>query len=159
MTARQPGNNLYGEQAPSPDDAHISALHDSFIQNWTSANYIRFVEACKAIVDELANAQTSGNGAQEMMACERSFRQSVWLWGQIWPDVSGTGEEDELTKAGADISPVVSKTAVTEISNGNASDRPLNIVDDDGGDDDAEGEINSPFAGTGLGAVQASNRA
>jgi hypothetical protein len=27
-----------------------------------------------------------------MLACERVFKQAVWLWGQIFPRVTGNGE-------------------------------------------------------------------
>ncbi|WPH01646.1 heme oxygenase-like protein [Acrodontium crateriforme] len=67
---------------------HILAIHEAFIPNWSSPNFVRFVGACKEIVDELANTQTSGNGRIEMVNCERSFKQVVWLWNQVWPNPS-----------------------------------------------------------------------
>ncbi|TKA37144.1 hypothetical protein B0A54_12005 [Friedmanniomyces endolithicus] len=117
---------------------HIAALHEAFIQNWTSANFVRFVSACKSIVDEVANAQTTGNGKTEMTACERRFKQAIAMWGQIWPEVDGMGEEEERAEAGA---------------NG-SGEKPIEIDDDA----DADGAADSPYGGTGLGAIDAHNR-
>ncbi|KAF2023619.1 hypothetical protein EK21DRAFT_13772, partial [Setomelanomma holmii] len=64
-----------------------SALRETVIENWKSENFGRFVDACRSIVDELAMAQTTGNGRVEMTACERVFKQAIWLWGQIFPEV------------------------------------------------------------------------
>lgn len=134
-------------QGSGAEQAHITALHEAFIQNWTSANFVRFVSACKSIVDEVANSQTSGNGRAEMQACERVFRQAIWLWGQMWPEVDATGDDDdevmEEDKEGRD-----------EVVNGGLNDKPIEI------DDDAEGEatVDSPYGGTGLGAIAAHNR-
>lgn len=47
------------------------------------------------MVDELANAQTTGNGREEMARCESAWKQVLWLWERSWPDVDGMGEEDE----------------------------------------------------------------
>jgi len=133
-------SNMYSTSENNADSPHISALHDAFIQNWTSANFVRFVSACKAIVDEVANAQTTGNGKTEMTACERRFVQAIAMWGQIWPEVDGMGEED----AGAD-------------ADGNGTgEKPIEIDDDDV---DADGAADSPYGGTGLGAIEAHNRA
>lgn len=151
------------------DQSHITALHEAFIQNWTSANFVRFVSACKSIVDEVANSQTSGNGRSEMQACERVFKQAVWLWVQIWPEVDGMGEEEEndggaATVGGAAATRDKARANAAaahdddddehdEVVNGGVNDKPIEI------DDDAEGEatIDSPYGGTGLGAIAAHN--
>ncbi|KAK3060053.1 hypothetical protein LTS18_009450 [Coniosporium uncinatum] len=74
---------------------HIAALHQSLIPNWTSPAFSKFVDACRALVDELANSTTSPNGKEEMQRCEQVFRQICWLEERFWPDVDGMGEEDE----------------------------------------------------------------
>ncbi|KAF2023624.1 hypothetical protein EK21DRAFT_80446, partial [Setomelanomma holmii] len=76
-------------------NGHITALREAFIENWKSETFSRFVNACRSIVDELVMVQTTGNGRAEMSACERVFKQAIWLWGQIFPDVAGMGEQDE----------------------------------------------------------------
>jgi hypothetical protein len=85
----------YSGQA-EPSNGHTTALREAFIENWKSENFCRFVEACRAMVDELAMAQATGNGRTEMLACERVFKQAVWLWGQIFPDVIVMGRQDDL---------------------------------------------------------------
>ncbi|KAK5110622.1 hypothetical protein LTR62_005661 [Meristemomyces frigidus] len=144
LTPGRPTSNRYGRHSES-DNQHIAALHQAFIQNWTSANFVRFVSACKSIVDEVANAQTTGNGKTEMMACERRFRQAISLWGQIWPGVDGMGEEeddaDDATASG---------------SHGAADGDKAIEMDDDL---DADAAADSPYGGTGLEAIAAHNRA
>lgn len=81
---------------PRRKDGHTSALREAFIENWKSENFGRFVGACRSIVDELAMVQPPGNGWDEMSACERVFKQAVWLWGQMFPEVMGMEEQDEL---------------------------------------------------------------
>ncbi len=86
----------YG-QPPSfamPQD-HNAALRDALIPNWTSVGFGQFVDACKAIVDELANAQTTGNGANELTNSESVFGQVIWLWGMVWPEVKPPVEEPQ----------------------------------------------------------------
>lgn len=136
---QQPGMNGDGDKS-----THIAALQESLIPNWTSQGFMKFVEACKAIVDELANSQTSGSGAAELTNCEVNFRQVAWLWKQIWPKVTGMGEEKEDT---------VDPTAAN--GQGENGDGPIEIEDED--DDGMPAE--SPYGGTGLGAVDAANRA
>jgi len=65
------------------------------IPNWNSPQFHNFVDACRAVVDEIANAQTSGDGREEMMRCEAVFRQVVYLWDKSFPDVSEPEEEEE----------------------------------------------------------------
>lgn len=128
----------------SEQNPHIAALHESLIPNWTSQGFVKFVEACKAIVDELANSQTTGSGAVELSNCEVNFRQVVWLWKQIWPEVTGMGEErddvDEPSPANGQ---------------GDNGDGPIEIDEDEDEGMPAE----SPYGGTGLGVVDAANRA
>jgi hypothetical protein len=129
------------------DNTHITALHDAFIPNWSSPNFARFVGACKAIVDESANAQTSGNGRAEMIACERVFKQVIYHWSGIWPEVDGMGQEEEVAGQRND---------GAEEQNGSAQKDPVEIEDD--ADVDADATLDSPYGGTGLGAVAAHNR-
>lgn len=136
---------MYGNPSPSGDSQHVSALHEAFIQNWTSANFVRFVSACKSIVDEVANSQTTGNGKTEMVATERRFRQAVTLWGQIWPEVDGMGEEEAVADDGAQ-----NGVSADAVADGNG-DRPIDIDDEV----DADG-VDSPYGG--LAAVAAHNR-
>ncbi|KAF2454729.1 hypothetical protein BDY21DRAFT_101877 [Lineolata rhizophorae] len=76
-------------------ESHIVALHQALIPNWTSPNFHKFVDACKALVDELANTTSTPNGKEEMQRCEQIFRHVCWLEERFWPDVDGMGEEDE----------------------------------------------------------------
>ena len=113
-------------------------------------------------MDELANAQTTGNGRPEMFACERVFRQATWLWGQIWPKVDGLGEEDELAAEQSNMFPtqawnedtVMGNADPNSAANGTEAEKPIEIDDED-----AEGTMDSPHGGPGLGAVTASNTA
>ncbi|KAK7528308.1 uncharacterized protein IWZ02DRAFT_6335 [Phyllosticta citriasiana] len=79
-------------------DPHIVALHQQLIPNWTSAPFSKFVDACRLLVDELANTTTSPNGKEEMQRCEQLFEQVCWLEERFWPDVDGMGEEDETAR-------------------------------------------------------------
>ncbi|KAF2095354.1 heme oxygenase-like protein, partial [Rhizodiscina lignyota] len=76
-------------------EPHIAALHQALIPNWTSPAFSKFVDACRSLVDELANTTTSPNGKEEMARCEQVFRQICWIQERFWPDVDGMGEEDE----------------------------------------------------------------
>lgn len=51
------------------------------------------MDVCKSIVDELAMVQMTGNGRAETSACERVFNQAVWLWAQVFPQITGIGEQ------------------------------------------------------------------
>ncbi len=77
-----------------PAESHIAALHNSLIPNWTSPAFSKFVDACRGLVDELANLPTIANSKEEMERCEGVFRQVCFLVGRSWPDVDGMGEED-----------------------------------------------------------------
>jgi len=179
LTPHGPGSsnvhNPYANPLSSAENPHITALHEAFVQNWTSPNFSRFVDACKAIVDEVANAQTSGNGMTEMRACERVFRQVAWLWGQIWPEVDGMGEEEDLAAeetraittaraitARADAGADANDDGAAPTANGKQLEKPIEIADDDDDEEmdaDAEATAESPYGGTGLGAIAAANRA
>ncbi|KAF2014024.1 heme oxygenase-like protein [Aaosphaeria arxii CBS 175.79] len=76
-------------------DSHIVALHQALIPNWTSPAFHKFVDATRALVDELANITTTRDGKEEMQRCEEIFQQICWLEERFWPDVDGMGEEDE----------------------------------------------------------------
>jgi len=79
-------------------EPHIAALHQSLIPNWTSPAFAKFVDACRNLVDELANLSTDLNGKEMMQRCDQVFRQICWLEERFWPDVDGMGEEDESSR-------------------------------------------------------------
>jgi thiaminase len=81
-------------------ESHIVALHQALIPNWTSPAFSKFVDATRALVDELANNHNAPNGKEEMQRCEEIFRQICWLEERFWPDVDGMGEEDESARLG-----------------------------------------------------------
>lgn len=147
-------------------DQHVSALQEALIPNWTSREFSKFVDACRAIVDELANAETTGSGREQLTRCESQFQQVLFLWERLWPEVDGLGEENELGD-GHDTSRPQSGGNIAGPSgtNGNATKTdPIEIGDDD--DDNADGDhdapmesVDSPYGGTGLGAVHAANQA
>ena len=101
-------------------EPHIAALHQSLIPNWTSPAFSKFVEACRNLVDELANSATGSNGKEEMLRCDAIFKQICFLQERFWPEVDGMGEEDETsggaTYLGASNGPVSAST------NGNDND-------------------------------------
>ena len=106
-------------------------------------------------MDELANSQTSGNGAVELSNCELVFKQVLWLWKQMWPEVTGMGEQDETADddgAGAAGGNVRGESSGT---NG-----PIEIPDDDEDEADDAPTADSPFGGLGEISVaeRASNR-
>ncbi|KAG9569733.1 heme oxygenase-like protein, partial [Aureobasidium melanogenum] len=78
----------------SSGDPQNAALYQSLMTNWTSAAFAKFVDACKTVVDELANAETSPNGREQMSRCLSGFNQVLWLWGRTWPSVDGMGEKN-----------------------------------------------------------------
>jgi thiaminase len=82
------------------NDAHIVALHQALIPNWTAPAFSKFIDATRALVDELANTTTARDGKEEMLRCEEIFRQICWLEERFWPDVDGMGEEDESGRLG-----------------------------------------------------------
>lgn len=164
-------------------DSHNAALHQSLIPNWTSPAFAKFVDACRAVVDELANAQTSGNGREEMTRCEGAWKQVLWLWEKSWPEVDGMGEEDESAAGqrfgssgrvrgstgaagvvgGANNNP----GGGANVASGAVSDRDAEGADDDDVVETGRRESGvlgspnyvSPYGGTGLGAVEAANHA
>lgn len=83
------------------NDAHIIALHQALIPNWTSPAFSKFVDATRALVDELANITTTRDGKEEMLRCEEIFRQICWLEQRFWPDVDSMG--DDADDADADV--------------------------------------------------------
>ncbi|KAL5117134.1 hypothetical protein ACEQ8H_004959 [Pleosporales sp. CAS-2024a] len=82
-------------------EPHIVALHQALIPNWTSPAFSKFVDATRALVDELANIATTRDGKEEMIRCEEIFRQICWLEERCWPDVNGMGEEVESERLGS----------------------------------------------------------
>jgi hypothetical protein len=77
-------------------NGHNCALREAFIENWKSENFGCFVTACKSMVDELVNIRTSKNGGAELLACERVFKQAIWLWGQMFPEVMVFSQQDDF---------------------------------------------------------------
>ncbi|KAJ4364168.1 hypothetical protein N0V83_009623 [Neocucurbitaria cava] len=88
------------------NDSHIIALHQALIPNWTSPAFHKFVDATRALVDELANNTTTRDGKEEMVRCEEIFRQICWLEQRFWPDVNGMGEENENPRLGPGLGPM-----------------------------------------------------
>lgn len=84
----------------SSAEAHIAALHQTLIPNWTSPAFNKFVDASRALVDELANITTTRDGKEESTRCEEVFKQVCWLSQRFWPDVNGMGEEAESSRHG-----------------------------------------------------------
>ncbi|KAH7406553.1 hypothetical protein DE146DRAFT_647816 [Phaeosphaeria sp. MPI-PUGE-AT-0046c] len=84
-------------------ESHIVALHQALIPNWTSPAFSKFVDATRALVDELANITTTRDGKEEMVRCEEIFRQICWLEQRFWPDVDGMGEENESAQLGPQV--------------------------------------------------------
>jgi hypothetical protein len=82
-------------------DTHIVALHQALIPNWTSPAFYKFIDATRALVDELANITTTRDGKEEMIRCEEIFRQICWLEERFWPEVDGMGEEGETAQLGS----------------------------------------------------------
>jgi hypothetical protein len=169
-----------GEQTPAfraggggSNDQHVSALQEALIPNWTSREFSKFVDACKAIVDELANAETTGSGRDQLVRCEGVFQQVVFLWERIWPEVNGMGEKEGVVAEGEEEeTPSESPEASHRPQSGNRVAGPsgtngtqearktetIEIADDEeNGHEDAPMEnIDSPYGG--LGAIAAANR-
>jgi hypothetical protein len=76
-------------------DAHIMALHQSLIPNWTSDAFAKFVSACRGLVDDLANSPDISNGKEEFERCKMAFRQTCWLAERFWPSVNDVGESGD----------------------------------------------------------------
>lgn len=82
------------------NDNHIVALHQALIPNWTSPAFNKFVDATRALVDELANTTTARDGKEEMQRCDEIFHQICWLEQRFWPEVDGMGEENNGALSG-----------------------------------------------------------
>nr|QCC62994.1 heme oxygenase-like protein [Phoma sp.] len=116
----------YGGQT-TPKNSHTTALREAVIENWKSENFGRFVDACRSIVDELAMAQTTGNGRTELTACERVFKQAIWLWGQIFPEVISMEQLENLNNGQNN-----RDTEVNGAMNRNgAAEKPVGVEDED----------------------------
>lgn len=97
----------FSSSLPTPsNESHIIALHQALIPNWTSPAFSKFVDATRALVDELANITTTRDGKEEMVRCEEIFRQICWLEERFWPDVDGMGEQDESARLGPVMGPM-----------------------------------------------------
>lgn len=68
------------------------------IPNWTSPAFNKFVDATRALVDELANTTTARDGKEEMQRCDEIFRQICWLEQRFWPEVDGMGEDNNVAQ-------------------------------------------------------------
>ncbi|KAH7108666.1 hypothetical protein B0J11DRAFT_449552 [Dendryphion nanum] len=116
----------FGTSLTTPStEGHIAALQQALIPNWTSPAFSKFVDATRALVDELANSTTARDGKEEMTRCEEVFRQICYLEERFWPDVDGMGEDDESGR-------IVS----TSLSLENAMSGPMN------------GPLNAPMNGS-----------
>lgn len=164
-------SNPFGPDGSSSlsNEAHINALHQALIPNWTSPAFSKFVDACRSIVDEVANSMTTGNGREEMLRCEQTFKQALWLWKGIWPEVNGMGESDDLASAAPMAHSATPQSAGRDARPSNAqrnntNDEPIEIQDDESGErsvgpDGQDSDVaQTPFGGSGLGAVHAANQ-
>lgn len=89
----------FSSSLPTPsNESHIVALQQALIPNWISPAFSKFVDATRALVDELANITTTRDGKEEMQRCEEIFRQTCWLKQKFWPSVDGMGEENESSR-------------------------------------------------------------
>ncbi|EME46868.1 hypothetical protein DOTSEDRAFT_149350 [Dothistroma septosporum NZE10] len=162
----------FANTVPSSNYSHVSALQEALIPNWTSREFSKFVEACRAIVDELANAETTGSGREQLVRCELQYQQVVYLWERLWPEIDGMGEENELNgtpardnaqTGGRPSSNIMAGPSGTNGTTGHIEQKPIEIEDDDNeGNQDAPMGPNgtdSPYGGTGLGAIAAANQA
>lgn len=59
--------------------------------NCTSPAANKFLDATRALVDELANITTTRDGKEEMIRCEEVFRQMCWVAERYWPVVDENG--------------------------------------------------------------------
>jgi hypothetical protein len=162
-------NNPFGPDGSSSlgNESHINALHQALIPNWTSPAFSKFVDACRSIVDEVANAMTSGNGREEMLRCEQTFRQALWLWKGIWPEVNGMGESDELGAAARPMGHSATRQSAGrdarpgKVQRHSTNQEPIEIHDDESGGrsvgpDGQDSDVaQTPYGGTELKAVQA----
>lgn len=156
-------------------DQHVAALQEALIPNWTSREFSKFVDACRAIVDELANAETTGSGREQLVRCEGQYQQVIYLWERVWPEVDGMGQENDLDDADVPQEQSLTQTlgrsqnennvASSSQSNGTSDRKPeaIEIQDDDDSVENSlhDGQmeaIDSPYGGTGLGAVAAANQ-
>lgn len=115
------------------------ALHQALIPNWTSPAFDKFVDATRALVDELANTTTARDGKEEMQRCDEVFRQICWLEQRFWPEVDGMGEEGDRSQLdgpssmgpiGPALSHRINNSAVnnTQLSNQSMNSGPMNAV-------------------------------
>ena len=167
------GNGPSSVRPSNGSDQHISALQEALIPNWTSREFSKFVEACRAIVDELANAETTGSGREQLVRCELQYQQVVYLWEQLWPEINGMGEENEVDDtpkhddsqtAGRPSSSAMAGPSGTNGNAGHVEQKPIEIQDDELDEDNQDAPmdpngIDSPYGGTGLGAIAAANQA
>ncbi|EME83701.1 uncharacterized protein MYCFIDRAFT_98578, partial [Pseudocercospora fijiensis CIRAD86] len=91
----QYASNFASKMPTSSYSQHLAALQEALIPNWTSREFSKFVEACRAIVDELANAETTGSGRDQLLRCEQQYQQVIYLWERVWPEVDGMGQEND----------------------------------------------------------------
>ena len=172
LTGNSGVNYGNGEQTPAfragggggSNDQHVSALQEALIPNWTSREFSKFVDACRAIVDELANAETTGSGRDQLVRCEGVFQQVVFLWERIWPEVNGMGEEEGVEDDSPEESPEAQLRPQSGNqgagANGTSEQRKTETIeiqdDEENGEDAPMDNIESPYGG--LGAIAAANR-
>ena len=68
------------------EDADGGALRKHFIPNWTSPEFVAFVERIGEVVDEMAEGCERGEDVPGR--CAVWWRQVLYLEGRFWPDVS-----------------------------------------------------------------------
>ena len=153
------GSNPFAPDGSSSNENHINALHQALIPNWTSPAFSKFVDACRSIVDEVANAMTTGNGREEMVRCEQTFKQALWLWKGIWPETNGMGESDDLPNAAPS-----AEGGPDSARRDSSKNAPIEIQDDESaehsiGPESHDGDAaRTPYGGTGLGVVHVANQ-
>lgn len=146
-------------QGDTDNHRYITALHEAMIPNWTSRDFSKFVDACRAIVDEIAGKENIGDGKNQLVRCETLYQQTLYLWERIWPEVDGMGEEHGLEDGNASQSPAPQENGGTGGPSGTNGTGPGNDKRDAIEiQDDGEEDVNSPYGGTGLGAVAAANQ-
>ena len=78
-------------QTRGEEDADGGALRKHFIPNWTSSEFVAFVERIGEVVDEMAGLVLveGGENREDVLGrCALWWRQVLYLEGRFWPDVS-----------------------------------------------------------------------
>lgn len=141
------------------DNRYITALHEAMIPNWTSRDFSKFVDACRAIVDEIAGKENIGDGKNQLARCETLYQQSLYLWERIWPEVDGMGQQHGMEDDNpSESSRQAESGAAPGPSSTNGTGPGTEKRDATEIQEDADDDVDSPYGGTGLGAVAAANQ-